>query len=117
MFEPYKSFDEIINIEWERYTHTDAEVKKNLQKLLKKNKNKLEINDWINAIESWGIPADQISDISKIPIPNDLYYQIDLMKSTVMKRPDPILYDTNHLTETENLYYIDHRMYKFNGKV
>lgn len=33
------------------------------------------------------------------------------------KATDAILYDTFHFPETENLYYIDHRMYKFDGKV
>lgn len=27
------------------------------------------------------------------------------------------MYDTIKFPETENLYYIDHRLYKFNGKV
>jgi alanyl-tRNA synthetase len=40
--------------------------RKNLEKLLKQRKNGiLTIDDWIIAMQSWGIPADSISEISK----------------------------------------------------
>lgn len=41
--------------------------------LFNKNK-KLSIDDWIVAMQSWGIPADAISQITKLPIPDNLYY-------------------------------------------
>lgn len=75
-FPEYKSFDEIILVEHERWLNTDDAQAKNLQALLKKKKNKLTIDDWIVAMTSWGIPADKIAEISKTPIPGNLYYEI-----------------------------------------
>lgn len=34
------------------------------------------MDDWIQCIQSWGIAADKISEISKLPIPGNLYYEI-----------------------------------------
>lgn len=76
-FPEYKSFDEIIRVEYERWLTTDDSQSLNLDKLLKKKKDgKLSIDDWIMAIQSWGISADKISEVSKQPIPGNLYYEI-----------------------------------------
>jgi alanyl-tRNA synthetase len=65
-FAEYKSFDDIIKVEWDRWKNTDEVQRKNLEKLLKQRKNGiLTIDDWIIAMQSWGIPADSISEISK----------------------------------------------------
>lgn len=50
--------------------------KKKLEQLLNKSKGKLTIDQWIMAIQSWGIPADAISSICKLPVPDTLYYEI-----------------------------------------
>lgn len=34
------------------------------------------MDDWIVAMQSWGIPADSIAQISGLPVPLDLYYEI-----------------------------------------
>jgi alanyl-tRNA synthetase len=73
-FEEYKSFNDIIKIEYQRWLSTDTEQQKKLVKLVEKNKGKLSIDDWILVMQSWGIPADAISEITKIPIPGNLYY-------------------------------------------
>jgi len=75
-FKEYKSFDSIVKMEYDRYKNTDTEQKKTLEKLLKKQKGTLSMNDWILAMQSWGIPADTISKTSGIPVPNDLYKEI-----------------------------------------
>jgi alanyl-tRNA synthetase len=76
-FAEYKSFDDIIKVEWDRWKNTDEVQRKNLEKLLKQRKSgQLTIDDWIVAMQSWGIPADSISEISKQPIPGNLYYEI-----------------------------------------
>ena len=76
-FAEYKSFDDIIRVEFDRWKNTDEVQKKNLEKLLKQRKNgKLSIDDWIIAMQSWGSPADSISELSKEPIPGNLYYEI-----------------------------------------
>ena len=60
-FKEYRSFGNIIKMEFDRYKHTDSEQKKTLEKVLKKQGGKLSIKDWITAMQSWGIPADSIS--------------------------------------------------------
>lgn len=75
-FAEYKSFSEIISNEYDRWTNTEGAQKKKLEQLLAKNKGKLPIDQWIMAIQSWGIPADAIATISKLPIPDNLYYEI-----------------------------------------
>jgi alanyl-tRNA synthetase len=75
-FAEYKSFNDIIKVEYDRWRNTDEVQKKNLEKIVKSKKGKLDIDDWIKAMQSWGIPADRISVISGLPIPGNLYYEI-----------------------------------------
>lgn len=77
-FKEYKSFREIIQVEYDRWQTTDVKQKEKLQKLLKKNKGTLTLDDWIIATTSWGIPPETIEKLSKCRQPGDLYYQIDL---------------------------------------
>jgi alanyl-tRNA synthetase len=77
-FPEYKSFDDIIQVEYDRWKNTDEVQRKNLEGVLKKKKGVLIIDDWIVAMQSWGIPADRISEISGLPIPGNLYYEIAL---------------------------------------
>ena len=62
------------------------------------------------AIQSWGIPADAISQISKSPVPDNLYAEIANRAEKVAKATELILYDTISYPETDNLYYKDHRL-------
>lgn len=107
-FKEYKSFKEIIMLEYERWLKTDDSQKTKLEKLLKKNK-ALTIDDWILAMTSYGIPADAISAICNQPIPGNLYYEIATRAERITKAADMVLYNTVHLKETENLYYKDHK--------
>ena len=117
-FKEYKSFRSIIEVEYERWIQTDKDQKDKLTKLLSKNKNKeLSIDDWIIAITSWGIPADRVHELSGLPIPGDLYYQIAYRQEQCAKAPEAILYNTTHLKETKNLYYQDHNLMEFGAKV
>lgn len=116
-FREYKSFDQIIRMEHTRWSTTDVEQKKQLQKLLKKQNGNLSIDDWIIALQTWGIPAETIAEISKKQIPNNLYYEIAERLERITKAPEVILYDTTHLTETKNLYYQDHKLYDFESTV
>jgi len=74
-FPEYKSFKEIISLEYERWTTTDVSQKLKLDKLIKKNKT-LTLDDWILAVTSYGIPADFIAQISGQPVPGNLYYEL-----------------------------------------
>ncbi|OMJ66344.1 hypothetical protein SteCoe_36834 [Stentor coeruleus] len=116
-FKEHKSFRSIIEVEYERWLQTDKDQKDRLTKLLNKNKGKLNIEDWIVAITSWGIPADRVYEISGIPPPGDLYYQISYRQEQSVKAPEVILYDTTHLPETINLYYSDHKTMTFTSKI
>lgn len=116
-FPEYKSFGEIIKVEYDRWIHTDDVQGENLKKLLNKKKGVLSIDDWITAMQSWGIPADKISELSKVPIPGNLYYEIATRQERVGKAAEKILYNTIHLPETVNMYYVDSKQFKFEAKV
>ncbi len=116
-FKEYKSFRSIIEVEYDRWIKTDTEQKDKLQKLLKKNKNKLSIDDWIVAITSWGIPADVVAQISGMEIPGNLYYEIAERQEKITKAPEPILYNTAHLPATESIYYHDHTLSHFHASI
>lgn len=116
-FKEYKSFNDIIKVEHERWKNTDEVQKKSLEKVLKTKKNKLDIDDWIVAMQSWGIPADRISAISGLSIPGNLYYEIAQRQERMAKAPEMILYSTAHLPETDNLYYKDHNLFDFDAVV
>jgi len=76
VFPEYKSFGQIINVEFDRWKNSDEESVKKLEKIMKQRKNKLTLDDWIVCMQSHGIPADAISEIVKTPIPQNLYYEI-----------------------------------------
>lgn len=40
---------------------------------MNKKKNKLTLDDWIMAIQTWGIPADVIAQVAKAEVPGNLY--------------------------------------------
>ena len=115
-FQEYKSFGPIIEIEYERWINTDTIQRTKLEKMLNKNK-KLTIDDWIIAMTSWGIPADVIAQVSKDPVPGNLYYEIALRQERVSKAAEVILYNTTHLVETENLSYLPECLSQFKSKV
>lgn len=115
-FKPYPSFNNIISIEYEKWQNTESEQKQKLEKLLKK-KTQLSIDDWIIAMTSWGIPADAIGQLSKNEIPANLYHEIATRQERIVKAAEQILYNTTHLPATINLYYQNHRQYKFEAKI
>ena len=59
-----------------------------------KSKGKLSIDQWIMAIQSWGIPADAIANICKLPVPDNLYYEIAERQEKTAKATELVLYDT-----------------------
>jgi len=115
-FPEYKSFGDIIKVEYDRWMNTDEVQKKNLDKLLKQRKGQLTIDDWIMCMQSYGIPADRVSEISGQPVPGNLYYEIATRQERMTKPQEQVLYNTVHLPETKNLYYNDHHLYEFDAK-
>lgn len=75
-FKDYKSFNGIIRMEYERWMTTDDKNKDRLKKLLKKKKNKLNIDDWILCITTYGIPPEAVEEASGVPVPKNLYHEI-----------------------------------------
>lgn len=68
-FPPYKSFALIIQVEYDRWRFSDAESVDKLNKLIKKRKGKLILDDWITCMQSYGIPADKVAEITNTAIP------------------------------------------------
>jgi alanyl-tRNA synthetase len=64
-FKEYKSFGEIMKVEYERWKYSDDESVKSLQAILKKKKGKpLSIDEWILCMQSHGIAVDKIAEVS-----------------------------------------------------
>ena len=55
--------------------------------------------------------------ICKESVPDNLYAEIALRAEKVAKATELILYDTITHPETENIYYKDHRVSEFDGKI
>ena len=113
----FPSLRDIIDIEHKRWLNTEEEQKKKLMSIIKKNKGSLRLEDWIVAVTSFGIPADRVAEVSKSPIPPNLYYAIAEIQDRMVKQAAEVKYDTAGKPETENLYYVNHRMEEFDAKI
>lgn len=117
-FKDYPSFRPIIELEYQRWLHTDsAQADKLVKMMAKKGKAQLSLDDWIVAVSSWGIPPNQIAKVTKQPIPLNLYYEIASRQEKMVRATAAQLYATAHLPETKSLYYANHKQYDFNGKI
>lgn len=121
-FKEYKSFRPIIELEYTRWMTTDDAQKEKLSKLIAKKKGKdgvaqLTIDEWILCVTSWGISADQVAEVTKQEIPLNLYYEIAQRQEKMVRAAPAQLYSTAHLPETNSLYYQNHHLYEFEGKV
>ena len=116
-FESYKSFEPIIRLEFERWLTTDKEQKEKVDKLLKKRKGRLELDDWILAVQSYGMPAETVSAITGLQVPGNLHYTIAERQERSVRAVPTVLYATAHLPATRSLYYYHHRDYAFNGHI
>ena len=116
-FEAYKSFEPIIRLEYERWLTTDKEQKEKVDKLLKKKKGRLELDDWILAVQSYGMPAETVSSIAGLPVPGNLHYTIAERQERSVRAVPTVLYATAHLPATRSLYYYHHRDYAFHGTI
>lgn len=116
-FKSNDSIRKVLALEIEKWETTDCNQKELLKKIIDKRKGKLVLDDWIIAMQSWGIPADRISEISKLPIPGNLYYEISNRLERQVIANEVHLYDTNHLPETDLLYYNDQKLEHFEGKI
>ena len=112
-FSEYKSFAPIIALEYERWLTTDKEQKDKVDKLLKKKKGKLELDDWILAVQSYGMPAETVASITQLPIPGNLHYTIAERQERSVRAVPQVLYATAHLPATRSLYYYQPQRLRF----
>lgn len=68
-------------------------------------------------MQTWGIPADVIAQVAQAQVPGNLYNEIANRAEKVAKAQQVVLYDTINYPETYNLYYENHRLYEFEGKI
>eukprot|EP00455_Lapot_gusevi_P012317 TRINITY_DN157_c0_g1_i2.p1 TRINITY_DN157_c0_g1~~TRINITY_DN157_c0_g1_i2.p1 ORF type:complete len:1016 (+),score=442.80 TRINITY_DN157_c0_g1_i2:57-3050(+) len=116
-FPDYKSFPEIIRIEYDRWCSTDDAVKQKIQRLAQKRGGNLTLEDWILAVTSWGVSADKISDILGQKVPDNLYYEIAQQQERVARVAETVLYNTSMYPPTDSLYFADHNMMEFEAKI
>lgn len=116
-FKQYDSLRKILEVEIQKWENTDKKQKEDLKKLLDKKKGELTIDDWILAMQSWGMPADKISEFSGKQIPGNLYYEIATRLEKTVVPTEISLYSTNHLSPTEFLYYADQNKMEFEAKI
>lgn len=103
-FPPYPSFKGIVEMEYERWVNTDAEMGSKLQKLLKKSGGRLKLEDWIVAVTSWGIPVDAIANLAKQEPPGNLYYAIAELQERQISPAPALSYPNTQLPPTLSLY-------------
>lgn len=75
-----------------------------------KGKKAMTIDDWIVAVTSWGISPDVISQVTGVPAPGNLYYEIAIRQEQVQKVAETQYYDTSVFPETDSTYYNSHEL-------
>lgn len=68
-------------------------------------------------MQSHGIAADKIAEITKTAVPQSLYYEIAMKAEKTAKKAPVILYNTSHLAETDNMYYGDSGLMEFEATI
>lgn len=118
-FKNLKCLETVIRLEYQRWETGKTSSVRSLQQLLKKKKNKLDINDWILCIESYGLDPKEISEISQNPIPDDLWLKFDEHRFRTMKFLKPsdynlsgIPFTVEHFNESANEH-----VYEWKAKV
>lgn len=116
-FPPYKSFESIIRLEYERWQNTDDAQKQKLVKLLQKRGNKLTLEDWILCVTSWGIGADVVEKISGDKAPGTLYYEIAQQQERSAKSVQAELYNVSGVPPTVSRYEYDEDSKEFTAQI
>lgn len=104
-FQPYPSFRDIIEIEYQRWSTSEETARKQLASIMAKRKNVLGVDDWITAIISFGLDADTISEITKLPVPSSLFLRLAEFQERTARVTPHELYSTVTLPGTRELYY------------
>jgi len=114
----YKSFNEIIEVEYQRWLTTDEKVKSTLNAYVKKKKGKpLTVKDWLEITKSFGISADSISSMLNLPIPDNYFSLLAEMNEQKTRAPPQQLYDTTLLPATVETFYTEQLKFSFDAKI
>lgn len=105
-FPAFPPLAEVLEIEYRRWETTDKDARAKVDRLLRKKGGALDIDDWITVVTTFGLDADQVSEITGTPVPGDLYSKIaEQQERNQIKTAALQLYDTSAVPPTECLYY------------
>jgi len=105
-FPPFRPLRDVLEIEYQRWSTTDKDARAKLEKLQKKRGGKLQIGDWVTVVTTYGLDADQVSEIIGEPVPQDLYCKIaEQQERNQVKQAAAQLYDVVSIQPTDCLYY------------
>lgn len=117
-FKEFSSFKDIISIEHERWLYKDVSSRKKLAQLLKKKKDaKLDIQDWIMAMQSYGLDPEDITEITGQVQPDNLYHRLAEEQEKIVKIAPAVLYDTALIQPTEMAFYDKELEFEFEAQV
>ncbi|KAH0792553.1 alanyl-tRNA synthetase [Histomonas meleagridis] len=105
-FKNIRCLETVIKLEYERWTTGKVKSISMLKSLIDKKKGDktLTINDWILAIESYGLDPAEISEFSGQQAPDDLWLKFDEHRIRTGKMLQQSQYDVSNLPATKELY-------------
>ena len=106
-----------MEVEYDRWKTSEVESERKMQKFLKKKKGVLDVDDWIMAMESYGIPAERIAEITEKPIPSNLNERFELKRLSTGRKLKDELYKVGHYPDTKVLYNENQNNLNFNAKI
>ncbi|KAH3764451.1 alanine--tRNA ligase [Pelomyxa schiedti] len=115
-FPEYKSFGDIIEVEYNRWKNTDAKAHQQLAAYLKKRKT-ITVEDWICCIRNFGASPDKIAEYLKTPPPDNLYTKMSEQDENKVRPPPQQLYDAADLPATEEIFYSNGDLFNFTASI
>ena len=103
-FKNVRCLETVIELEYQRWETGKVDAIKKLNALLKKKKNQLSIDDWILAIESYGLSSEEIHDISHIEIPDNLWLKFNEHRIRTARILKAAEYNLSSLEPTVELF-------------
>ena len=116
---------DMVRVEEERYRLSLSRGIEVVERLIKKKKGKIGLDELVELYDSHGVPPEVVKDVAakfgvEVEIPRNFYSYVSEKHS--IKRPSPhveekAVIDTSGLPPTRTLYYEDPRMTKFIAKI
>lgn len=120
-FKNIRCLETVIKLEYEKWETGKQDSIRSLNNLLSKKKGDktLTIDEWIMAIESYGLTDIEISKVSGQPIPDDLGLKIDENKYRLRRLLEQSKYDVTGIPDTKEIFNIPEYeyQYKYTAKV